>query len=161
MIPSPLPPLPVGEGRREAAGEETRRGITLIELLVVIAIIAILAATLMPALPAATDRSRVTECRSNLTQIALALRMYYNDQGSYPDSLQRLARAGFITDDSVLLCTKTGAPYFYDRPTPETPADRVIAACVDPHTPDGRRPHAYHHSLVTLQKGAKLVEVGR
>lgn len=151
--PSPLPPLPTGQGRRG--------GFTLIELLVVIAIISILAAALMPALPAATDRSRVTECRSNLAQVAIALRMYYNDQGSYPDSLQQLARAGFITDDSVLLCTKTGAVYYYERPTPETPVNRTIAACVDPRTPAGKRPHSYRNSLLTLQKGGKMVEVGR
>ena len=126
-----------------------------------IAIIAILAATLMPALPAATDRSRVAECRCNLTQIAIALRMYYQDQGAYPDTLQRLAETGFITDDSVLLCTKTGAPYHYERPSPSTPTDRTIAACVDPKTPVGKRPHSYRNSLLTLQKGGKLVEVGR
>ena len=136
-------------------------GFTLIELLVVIAIIAIMAATLMPALPAATDRSRVTECRLNLTQIAIALRMYFNDQGAYPDSIEQLAEAGFITDDSVLLCTKTGVAYHYQQPTAGTPIDGIIAACVDPKTPKGERPHSFRNSLVALQKGGKLVEVGR
>ena len=82
----------------------------------VIAIIAILSAMLMPALTSATDRSRVTQCHSNLMHIGMALKMYYNDQGHWPPSLQALNDAEFVTDRSILVCTKTGAQYFYDRP---------------------------------------------
>jgi prepilin-type N-terminal cleavage/methylation domain-containing protein len=139
----------------------SRSGFTLIELLVVIAIIAILAATLMPVFSSATDRARVTECRSNLTHIAIALRMYYNDQGAYPPELRTLYETGFITDDSLLVCTKTGGTYYYARPDEQTPTDRIVCACVRPDTPDGRRPHSFRHSLVALQKGGKLVEMGR
>ena len=84
-------------------------GFTLIELLVVIAIIAILSAALMPAISSSLDGSRVTQCRSNLTHVAIALRMYYNDQGDYPPSLSALLDAGFITDDSLLRCTSHSA----------------------------------------------------
>ena len=53
--------------------------VTLIELLVVIAIIAILAAMLLPALSAARERARSSNCLNLLKQMALANIMYAND----------------------------------------------------------------------------------
>ncbi len=62
-----------------ASPHRGRRGFTLIELLVVIAIIAILAALLLPSLAKARLKGQGIQCMSNHRQLALAWRMYAED----------------------------------------------------------------------------------
>jgi prepilin-type N-terminal cleavage/methylation domain-containing protein/prepilin-type processing-associated H-X9-DG protein len=73
-----------------------RRGFTLVELLVVIAIIGILVALLLPAIQAAREAARRTQCTSNLKNIGLALLNHHESKKAFPPGCVKdgLATAG-------------------------------------------------------------------
>jgi prepilin-type N-terminal cleavage/methylation domain-containing protein/prepilin-type processing-associated H-X9-DG protein len=77
-----------------------RRGFTLIELLVVISIIAVLIALLLPAVQAAREAARRTQCVNNLKQIGLALHGFHDVNGKLP--------AGNIGCDGYEIGTRWG-----------------------------------------------------
>jgi prepilin-type N-terminal cleavage/methylation domain-containing protein/prepilin-type processing-associated H-X9-DG protein len=66
------------------ATSHRHRGFTLVELLVVIAIVGILVALLLPAIQAAREAARRSQCLNNLHQISLAFLNYENARKEFP-----------------------------------------------------------------------------
>lgn len=82
------------------------KGFTLIELLVVIAIIGILSSVVLASLNTARAKARDVKRLSDMHQMQVALELYYNSFGRYPDS--DFAGCGGWDSSG----TPTGAPSF-------------------------------------------------
>ena len=119
-------------------------GFTLVELLAVIAIIGLLAALLFPALAKAKERGRQIACFSNLRQLAIATRVYMDDNNGglfhhhegwvlddgtqvddLPTSIGGVAGGGSGNSQAEKPWVIILQPYLQSRPVGFCPSDRT------------------------------------
>jgi prepilin-type N-terminal cleavage/methylation domain-containing protein len=90
-------------------------GFTLVELLVVIAIIGILVALLLPAIQAAREAARRSQCQSNLRQISLALQNYHDTYKEFPRGAYTHADSNSSHDQDGLGWATKLLPYLEEQ----------------------------------------------
>lgn len=88
-----------------------RAGFTLVELLVVIAIIGILIALLLPAVQAAREAARRSQCSNNLKQIGLSLHNFHDTYQHFPPAGSRCNDDGFAWSVYILPYMEHGNLY--------------------------------------------------
>src|SRR4051794_9609902 len=103
--------------------KHTTHAFTLVELLVVIAIIGVLVALLLPAIQAARESARRSQCNNNLKQIGLAIH-------NYELSYKRLP-AGAVWNSAPRV--RKGSILFFLLPFME---EAGLYNAVDIHSPD-------------------------
>src|SRR5882757_2586041 len=86
----------------------TTQAFTLVELLVVIAIIGTLVALLLPAVQAAREAARRSQCQNNLKQIGIAMLNFHETKKAYPT-------AGTNSDDYYYTDPKVAATAGFER----------------------------------------------
>lgn len=99
-----------------------RRGFSLVELLVVIAIVGMLVALLLPAVMAARESARRTQCTNNLKQMGVACQQYHDATRSFPPGY---CAAGAYIDGATDMSPGWGwqaflLPYIEQRPVYES-----------------------------------------
>ncbi|MCY2993702.1 MAG: DUF1559 domain-containing protein [Planctomycetota bacterium] len=91
----------------------SRTGFTLVELLVVIAIIGILVALLLPAIQAAREAARRSQCGNNLKQLAIATQNYHDTFKCLPCGAMSAYNGG--TDMGGLVWLRATLPFIEQR----------------------------------------------
>lgn len=118
------------------------RAFTLVELLVVIAIIGVLVALLLPAIQAAREAARRSECQNHLKQIGLALQTYHDTQKSFPMGRDRMDQYGVSWAFRLLPQIEESAIYtaFVKTAQVDDPAnDRAMRTPIDVYACPSRR----------------------
>ena len=98
----------------------TRKAFSLIELLIVITIIGILAVAFLPSITTGPSRARDTQRVADISDIALALELYFQDTGAYP------VNAGGLDDADSASAAVLIASYFDNGAVPTDPQSDMV-----------------------------------
>jgi prepilin-type N-terminal cleavage/methylation domain-containing protein len=149
-----------------------KAGLTLVELLIVISVIGVLVALLIPAVLAARESARKTECKNNLKQIALALHAYSASKHGYLPHPMIVPRSG--SDGQRALSWRVGVLPFleqqalfdsidskipWDSGINKVAAGTIVTTFLCPNTPPDRMRIGAFSGGGTATRGGRTIDI--
>ncbi len=114
-----------------------KSGFTLIEIILVVVIIGILAGIAIPRMGGKTEKAKISQAKSNIVALSMAVQEFEMMNGNYPSSLDQLL------DESK------GGPYMEKKSIPTDPWDKPFTYAA----PGSHNNHTFDLSC-TSPKGA-------
>ena len=96
-----------------------RSGFTLIEIILVVVIIGILAGIAIPRMGGKTERAKISQAKSNITALGMAIQEYEMMNGDYPSSLDQLldeSKGGPFMEKKAIPTDPWDKPFVYAAP---------------------------------------------
>jgi general secretion pathway protein G len=105
--------------RQHAKHLSKRSGFTLIEIILVVVIIGILAGIAVPRMGGKTEKAKLTQAKSNITALAMAIQEFEMMNGDYPGSLEQLldeSKGGPFMEKKAIPMDPWGKPFVFAAP---------------------------------------------
>jgi general secretion pathway protein G len=96
-----------------------KSGFTLIEIILVVVIIGILAGIAIPRMGGKTEKAKISQAKSNITSLSMAVQEFEMINGNYPSSLDQLldeSKGGPFMEKKAIPSDPWGKPYTYSTP---------------------------------------------
>ena len=110
-----------------------RSGFTLVEIILVVVIIGILAGIAIPRMGGRTEQAKISQAKSNITALSVAIQEYEMMNGEYPSSLE------------LLLDESKGGPYMEKKAIPMDPWNKPFVYTA----PGAHNTHTFDLSCTT------------
>ena len=96
-----------------------KSGFTLIEIILVVVIISILAGIAIPRMGGKTERAKISQAKSNIVALGMAIQEYEMMNGEYPASLDQLldeSKGGPFMEKKAIPLDPWEKPFVYAAP---------------------------------------------
>ena len=105
--------------KKRAKHLSKRSGFTLIEIILVVVIIGILAGIAIPRMGGKTEKAKITQAKSNISALSMAIQEYEIMNGNYPSSLEGLldeSKGGPFMEKKVIPTDPWEKPFIFAAP---------------------------------------------
>ena len=96
-----------------------KSGFTLIEIILVVVIIGILAGIAIPRMGGKAEKAQISQAKSNIAALSMAVQEYEMMNGNYPSSLEGLldeSKGGPYMEKKTIPTDPWGSPFVYAAP---------------------------------------------